>query len=533
MKREHWGTRMGLILAMAGNAVGLGNFLRFPTQAAQNGGGVFMIPYMISMAVIAIPLMWVEWGIGRYGGVRGHGTTPAIFKLFWKHPMAKYLGVLGLFIPFVVVCYYVYIESWTLGYAVMSITGMLPDGQAMGGAADPQAYLKPFQDLLASYTGMGKVDIYRPSSMAYLFFVITIALNVWILVKGISGGIEKLAKIAMPALFFMALVLMVRVLTLETPQGSAVQGLNFLWTPDWSQLFNPKIWLAAAGQVFFTLSLGFGAIVTYASYLGKNDDLVLSGLSASSLNELAEVVLGGSIAIPAAAAFFGVMSAQQIAQSGAFNLAFVSLPAIFANIPLGHFFGFIWFLLLFFAGLTSSVAITQPVIAFLEDEFGLSRKVSVTATMSVLFGIAQIPIFLGNALDEMDFWAGTFCVVLFALVEVVMFFWFFGADKAWEEINRGGIIRVPAFFKPVIQFVTPAFLALILGWWAFDTLPGYLANSSWTAWVARQALIGIAFFLGLLAYLSEKRAGLATARPGHGPAPTGKSSARSKRRKKR
>lgn len=502
--REHWTSRLGLVLAMAGNAVGLGNFLRFPTQAAQNGGGVFMIPYMISMVLIAIPLMWVEWGMGRFGGIRGHGTTPAIFSLLWYHPSAKYLGVLGLFVPFIVVCYYIYIESWTLGYAIFSLFGFLPEASP-GIEQGTASFIQPFQDLLISYTGMGNSEIYHPSLMAYGIFALTVALNTWILIKGISGGIERLAKVAMPTLFLLAAVLMVRVLTLKTQHGSALEGLNFLWSPEWDQLRNPRVWLAAAGQVFFTLSLGFGAIVTYASYLKKDDDLVISGLSASSLNELAEVVLGASIAIPAAVAFFGVVASQQIASSGAFNLAFVSLPAIFASIPFGQFFGFFWFLLLFFAGLTSSVAIIQPVIAFLEDEFDLSRRVAVFVSMGVLFSVAQVPIFLDKALDEMDFWAGTFCVVIFALIEVVLFFWCFGAERAWNEINRGAIVRAPFVFLPIVKFVTPTFLTVILGWWIFDVLPGFIQAGTWTAWVARQVLIGIAFLLGLLVFLASRR----------------------------
>ncbi len=500
--REHWGTRIGLILAMAGNAVGLGNFLRFPTQAAQNGGGVFMIPYMISLVLIAIPLMWVEWAIGRYGGVRGHGTTPAIFRLLWDHPLAKYIGVLGLFVPFVVSCYYVYIESWTLGYAVMSLLGMMPKVSAHGASAE--AYLKPFKEFLNAYTGMGSGDFYHPSLKAYFFFLITMGLNVYVLIKGISGGIEKLAKVAMPLLFLFAVVLMIRVVTLETPMGSAVAGLNFLWEPKWSELTNPKVWLAAAGQVFFTLSLGFGAIITYASYLKRNDDLTLSALTASSLNELAEVVLGGSIAIPAAAAFFGVAAAQTIAASGAFNLAFVSLPAIFANIPLGQFFGFLWFILLFFAGLTSSVAITQPVIAFLEDEFRLDRRLAVLITMFVLFSVAHVAVFLAGALDEMDFWAGTFFVVVFALCEVLIFFWAFSPSQAWAEINRGGYIKLPRLFFFIMRYVTPLFLCLITGWWVITILPGYLSESRWTSWVAREVLIAIMAVLCFLVYLQDK-----------------------------
>ena len=501
--REHWASRIGLILAMAGNAVGLGNFLRFPTQAAQNGGGVFMIPYMISLVLIAIPLMWVEWGIGRFGGVRGHGTTPAIFKLLWQNPAAKYIGVLGLFVPFVVSCYYVYIESWTLGYAIMSLLGMLPKIPATSG--DPETYLAPYRDFLATYTGMGAKDIFHPSFQAYLFFLITMTLNVYVLIKGISGGIERLAKVAMPLLFFLAVILMIRVITLETPNGSAVAGLNFLWEPKWSELANPKVWLAAAGQVFFTLSLGFGAIITYASYLKRNDDLTLSALTASSLNELAEVVLGGSIAIPAAAAFFGVAAAQTIASSGAFNLAFVSLPAIFANIPFGQFFGFIWFILLFFAGLTSSVAITQPVITFLEDEFRLERKLAVLSTMFVLFGVAHVPIFLSGALDEMDFWAGTFFVVVFALAEVIIFFWCYSPSQAWAEINRGGFIKLPRVFFYIMRYVTPAFLSVITAWWLFKMLPGYLAESRWTSWVAREVLVGIMIIFLFLIYLQDRR----------------------------
>ncbi len=501
--RERWATRIGLILAMAGNAVGLGNFLRFPTQAAQNGGGVFMIPYMISLVLIAIPLMWVEWAIGRYGGIRGHGTTPAIFRLLWQHPIAKYIGVLGLFVPFVVSCYYVYIESWTLGYAVMSLLGMLP--KVSVSSASPEVYLTPFREFLNSYTGMGAGDFYHPSFKAYLFFLLTMGLNIYVLIKGISGGIERLAKVAMPLLFLFAVVLMVRVFTLETPHGSAVAGLNFLWEPKWSELANPKVWLAAAGQVFFTLSLGFGAIITYASYLKRNDDITLSALTASSLNELAEVVLGGSIAIPAAAAFFGVAAAQSIAASGAFNLAFVSLPAIFANIPFGQFFGFLWFILLFFAGLTSSVAITQPVIAFLEDEFKMERRMAVLATMFVLFSVAHVAVFLAGALDEMDFWAGTFFVVVFALCEVLIFFWAFSPSQAWAEINRGGYIKLPRFFFYIMRYVTPIFLFLITLWWVITILPGYLMQSKWTSWVAREVLVAIMVVFCFLVYFQDKR----------------------------
>lgn len=494
--REHWSAELGLILAMAGNAVGLGNFLRFPTQAAENGGGVFMIPYIIAMLLIAIPIMWVEWAMGRYGGAKGHGTTPAIFSLLWKYPAAKYLGVFGLFIPFIVRCYYSYIQSWTLGYAFFSLFGMLPHPAS---SLTQSQQLKQFSSFLSWYT--------HPSVVAYIFFLITVAFNTSILFGGVSKGIEKFAKIAMPILFILAAILMIRVTLIETPHGTAVQGLNFLWHPDFSQLLNPNVWLAASGQVFFTLSIGFGAIVVYASYIRKDEDIVASGLSATSLNELAEVVLGGSIAIPAAVAFFGVANAESVAKSGAFNLAFVSLPALFSNLTGGDILGFFWFFLLFFAGATSSVAIGMPVIAFLEDEFGLSRKVAVIGSTILTLLVAQLPIFLPKALDEMDFWAGTFFVVLFALLEVVIFFWMFDGKKAWEEINRGGLFTAPRLYYYVLKFVTPAALLAILVAWSVEVLPKVLATSNMEVWIARFSMLLIIFFMLFMIFLVNRKNG--------------------------
>lgn len=173
----------------------------------------------------------------------------------------------------------------------------------------------------------------RPSFFAYVIFLITLGLNIFILARGISGGIESFARFAMPTLFLFAIVLVIRVLTLGSPVDpnvSVLDGPGFLWNPDFSSLLNPNVWLAAAGQMFFTLSVGMGAILTYASNLREKDDIALSGLSTASLNEFAEVVLGGSIVIPAAVAFFGLANAKNIAVSGAFNLAFVSVPAIFS-----------------------------------------------------------------------------------------------------------------------------------------------------------------------------------------------------------
>ena len=501
-ERERWATRIGLILAMAGNAVGLGNFLRFPVQAAENGGGAFMIPYIIAFLIIGIPLMWIEWAIGRYGGAQGHGTTPAIFYLLWRNKLSKVIGVFGLWIPLVVIIYYIYIESWTLGFALKFLLGLVPSLPADG--SDPDTYLQPFKNFLVNYIGSGE-DLITPSLYAYVIFGITVLINIFILRRGVSKGIEAFAKVAMPTLFALAVVLVVRVFLIDTGTGSALEGLNFLWKPDISKLTDPGVWIAASGQIFFTLSLGFGAIITYASYIKRDQDITLSGLTASSLNETAEVVLGGSLAIPAAVAFFGVANAVAIAKSGAFNLGFISLPAIFANMPAGTFLGFLWFFLLFFAGLTSSIALMQPLIAFFEDEFGLSRKNSVYITAGMIFFSAHLVIFLNRSLDEMDFWAGTIGVVFFGLLEMLVFMWIFGGERAWEEINRGGIVKVPRVYYYVMRYITPVFLLVLLGAWGREYIPKVLSETHWTVWVTRFYLIGLFLFLTLLVFIAEKR----------------------------
>ena len=502
-QRESWRSRTGLILAMAGGAIGLGNFLRFPVQAAENGGGVFMIPYIIAFFLIGIPLMWTEWSIGRYGGARGHGTAPAIFSLFWKSPVSRLIGVFGLWIPLIVVIYYIYIESWTLGYSIHFLLGTSPE--LADGANNAQESLKPYSNFLGTYVGAGNGDFLSPSVMAYCAFAATFVINLVILLRGVSRGIEAFAKFALPALFIMAMILFVRVLTLNTPNGSAVEGLNFLWNPDISALMNPGVWVAAAGQIFFTLSLGFGSMIVYSSYLKADQDITLNGLTSAAINETAEVVLGGSIAIPAAVAFFGVAGAVSIAQSGAFNLGFVSLPAIFASMPAGQFLGFLWFFLLFFAGLTSSLFLIQTIIAFFEDEFGISRTKSVLVTMGIIFLSVLMVIFVNETLDEWDFWAGTIGIVIFGLVEVVMFMWVFGGDKAWAEMNRNGKIRIPGFFYYVLRYITPLFMLILIIWWGIELLPEELEKTSWTIWVARAYLIILFVFLATLVFIADKR----------------------------
>src|SRR3989304_6094242 len=288
-EREQWGSRMGLILAMAGNAIGLGNFLRFPVQAADNGGGAL--------------------------------TAPGIFAALWKSRLAKYVGILGIFLPLVIVIYYTYICSWTLAFSLFSIFGSYPSPDSISTASSASEYLKPYQAYLYDFIGAwGGGTWLSPEPIAYVFFLITLLAGLWILGKGVSGGIEVLNKIAIPALFAMGLILFIKVLTPPSPTAPSMgvpAGLSFLWEPDFSGLLDAKVWLAAAGQIFFTLSLGLGAIMTYASYVKKDEDIALDALSTASLNEFAEVVFGSTIALTSAVIFFGLPGATEIASGGA------------------------------------------------------------------------------------------------------------------------------------------------------------------------------------------------------------------------
>ena len=457
---------MGIIMAVAGSAVGLGNFLRFPGQVAQNGGGAFMIPYFVSLFLLGIPLMWIEWTLGRYGGGFEHGTAPGIFHTIWqKNRFIKYFGIIGIFGPLVIFIYYIYIESWTLAYSFFAFTGKY--AQAVNSDS--------MKNFLSGLQGLEKNQFFNSLKPAYLFFLITFLLNIVVIYYGIKGGIERLCKIAMPILFIFGTILMFRVLTLGAPDASRTEwnllnGLGFLWNPDFSALCDAKVWLAAAGQIFFTLSVGIGVILTYASYLSKGDDVVLSGLAAVSTNELAEVILGGSIVIPAAFVFFGPQQIKEIASGGIFNLGFVTMPMVLGRIPLSDVLSFSWFFLLFLAGITSSVSLAQPAIAFLEDEFDMDRKKAVIIFGVITFILCQPAIFfLGKGIvDELDFWGGTFFLVLFATVETILFAWVFGMEKAWKEIHHGADMNVPGVYKFIIKYVTPLFLLIILGAWFYQ-----------------------------------------------------------------
>ncbi len=512
---ERWSSRLGIILAVAGGAIGIGNFLRFPGQVAQFGGGAFMLAYLLGFILLGLPMCWAEWTAGRYAGSQGHHTIPGIMAFVLGKEYGKYIGAFCLLIPTVVYCYFTSVQAWCLAYAINLLTGNLK-------AETPEQAQSFFQQL----TGLHANGSAWKMGMGYLlpFLILSLVINYSIIAQGISRGIERCCKWAVPTLFILGFIILTRVLTLGTPdisrpEASINQGLGYMWNPEkvfleeayeeagithwkkveelvseatilraeetlgpslkgaspqfrirrisiWEQLMNTRLWLAAAGQIFFSLAVGFGVIGTYASYLKPKDDVALGALSSASANEAAEVGLGGLITIPAAVAFLGVAGLAD--QTSLFSLGFNVLPLVFAKMEGGAIFGFLFFFLLFLSAVTATLSMLQPGIAFLEAIFNIKRSKAVFISSLVsLTGIALVTYFTEDlkAMDSLDFWCGNFLIYTLSMLFISLFAWRLGINKIWKELHKGAAIRIPFFFKWVIPYITPCFLIFIFTLW--------------------------------------------------------------------
>ncbi|MGC8983059.1 MAG: sodium-dependent transporter [Desulfurococcaceae archaeon] len=475
--RETWATRVGLILAMAGNAIGLGNFLRFPGRVALYGGGAYLIPYFIALILLGLPIMWLEWAFGRYGGqYRAHWLAPMMYlvskkKLGDKRAkiVAGIAGGLTLSVALLLNAYYTNILGWVSFWAGMSLSGRIVE----------VTEVKHSVGWLVQIIGNPVYNL-----VPWIFTLIVVGI---IVAPGVSKGLELANKIMMPLLFLFAVMLLITGLTWRTPvkpEWDSIKGFLWLWTPRFEKLGDPAAWLEGAGQIFFTLSLGIAGIIpTYASYIRREDDIALGALTTAALNEFAEVICGGTIAFTLGYAFGGELPIGMVYvdKKSPFFLAMAVYPAFFGRLgALGALLGSIWYILLWFAGVTSAIALANEVVEMLQG-FGWKRVVA-TAVSIVLFivfgvfiaveGYMTIAYDWGPStvyLDFTDFVVGSLLLVVTALFETVFagaFVW----PEGYEEVNRGGFIRVPKFlWKYVLSIIAPIYLVAMIAWLPMST----------------------------------------------------------------
>jgi SNF family Na+-dependent transporter len=289
----------------------------------------------------------------------------------------------------------------------------------------------------------------------------------------------------MPAMAVCAIIVLIRVLTLGTPDPArpnqnVINGLGYMWDPKFKALTNAQTWLAAAGQIFFSLSVGFGVILNYASYMKKKDDVVLSGLTASATNELFEVGFGGLITLPAAFVFLGLTGVTAAVKTGTFGLGFATLPVVFAHMgPAGNFIGAIWFFMLFLAAITSSISMYQPSLAFFQESLGISRRRATILMVSIcLVGSFLVMYYSkgGEFRGAIDDWVGTFLIFVLAGVQIICFSWVFGIERGWKEMHQGANMRVPGFYKFIMMWVAPAYLLVVFLFFCKDNLGTWIQN---------------------------------------------------------
>ena len=499
------------MLAVAGSAIGFGNFLRFPGLAAQYGGGAFMIAYFTAFLLLGSPLSWVEWAIGRKGGSLGGHSTASIFYLISGKSRWKYLGIAGVVSTIGIAMYYIPLESWTIGYAWHTAMGDLQLNTA-----------EEYGNFFAQYVGLtGDGAIFTSGGSQLVFFALAILVNMYVIFRGVSKGIEAFCKWSMPVLLLTALIILVRVLTLGTPDAaypdrSVSQGLGYMWNPTKTMLvvegkevnmvpaaatpemkdamvqqiqtanpgktveekhislteglLNPEMWLTAAGQVFFSLSIGFGTVCSYSSYVRRRKDIALSSLTANAANEAIEVGVAGMMIIPAAVAFLGVVAA---AGCGTFGLGFNVLPQVFHCMPGGQIFGTLFFVLLFIGAVTSAISMLQPSVAFLEEFWNLRRVPSgALVAFLVIIGTPLVGWYTDGllALDTIDFCFGTMFLYLTCFLFFTIFNIVWGTKNGIEELNIGSSIKLPRGLCFIIRWITPGILLTIFTSWLFQNI---------------------------------------------------------------
>ncbi|MBM7833857.1 sodium-dependent transporter [Clostridium sardiniense] len=442
-KREEWGSKLGFILAAVGSAVGLGNIWRFPYVAYENGGGAFLIPYFVAIFTAGIPLLILEYGMGH----KYKGSTPLAIargKKSWE-----WLGWWPTISAFIILIYYSMILSWSTNYLGLSFS--------KGWGSDTNTFFhNNFLNLSNSPLELGGIVWYILLGIAFVWIV-----NWFICYKGIKGGIEKANKILLPMLVVIMIIIAVRSVNLE----GAIKGLNTLFTPDWSMVMEPKVWIAAYGQVFFSLSLAMGIMITYSSYLPKKTDINNSAFMTAFANCGFEFL--SAIAVFAILGYMATaqgVSVSEVVSSGV-GLAFVVFPQVFTTMgSIGTLLGTLFFLCLIFAGITSSVSLTQAVAAPFQDKFGWNRNKVVTTICLIGFLISTL--FATGAglylLDIIDNFINNYGIVVVGLLEVILIGWIITPEKIRIHTNGVSYFSIGKWWDVVVKYVTPSILIFML-----------------------------------------------------------------------
>lgn len=491
-KREQWGTRYGFIMAAAGSAIGLGNIWRYPYIAYENGGGAFLIPYLFALLTAGIPILLLEYAIGH----KMRGSAPLSFRRL--NEKWEWLGWWQAGISFFIVTYYTVIIGWALSFTYFSF------GRQWG--EDTEGFM------LGNYLGL--TDVPEGSWFGgfqwnvFVPVVIMWALIFFIMFRGIRGGIEKANKILMPILIIMMIVIVIRGVTLP----GAGAGLNALLEPRWAEMANPTVWVAAYGQIFFSLSIAFAIMITYSSYLPKKSDLANNGFIVAFANSgfefLAALAVFGTLGYLAMVNGVGV---DEVVGNGII-LAFVIFPQIINELPaLNDLFGVLFFGSLAVAGITSAISIAEVCITAVREKFNLTRNKAVYWVCGLGFLVSMVYVTSGGLtfLDIVDNFMNQFGIVFAGVVEVIMFSWFFKLSLLRNHINELSDLKVGTWWDISLKYITPLVLIVTGGMNIYGEIfkgpyEGYpLSQVISFGWVIAIGVIVLAFIIQRLQWPKE------------------------------
>jgi neurotransmitter:Na+ symporter, NSS family len=452
VRRDQWGGKLGFILAAIGSAIGLGNIWRYPYVAYENGGGAFLLPYFIALVTAGIPVLILEYALGH----KYRSAAPFAYRSLSRR--WEWLGWWQIGISFFIITYYMVIIGWVLSYCFYSF------GTQWGN--DPDTFFNvDYLGLSESFWVIGGIQW-----KVLLTTAIAWAITYWLLRRGVSKGIELASRILIPTLVVMIFVIVIRGLTLP----GATEGLNVLLTPDFGELLNPSVWVAAYGQIFFSIGVAFSIMITYSSYLPRRSDLSNSGFIVALSNTGFEFL--AALGVFSVLGFLAVQqnaTVDEVVTQGV-GLAFVAFPQIINELPgLNSFFGLMFFGALFFAGLTSAVSILECGIAGIKEKFGLSRAAAVNwmcglaALVSILYATKGGLYYL----DVIDRWMNNFGLALSGLVEVILVAWIVRRLRTLQQhINERSYVRIGNWWIFALSLITPLLLGVVMAFNIYQEL---------------------------------------------------------------